>query len=86
MGRAQTVGQRPRDSGGPGVRGDDEHMSVPTWRMRQLQDIEHAAQATVIALADHDREWADRHVSKRPHVPEALRDAVDGLADALGND
>jgi hypothetical protein len=32
-------------------RGDDEHMNVPTWRMRQLQDIEHAARESVELIA-----------------------------------
>lgn len=28
-------------------RPDDEHMAVPVWRMRQLQDVEHAAREAV---------------------------------------
>lgn len=31
-------------------RPDDEHMSVPVWRMRQLQDVEHAARECVELL------------------------------------
>ena len=33
-------------------RADDEHMNVPTWRMRQLQDIEHAARSAVELIAE----------------------------------
>jgi hypothetical protein len=34
-------------SPGLGHRPTDEHMSVPTWRLRQLQDVEQAAREVV---------------------------------------
>jgi hypothetical protein len=59
-------------------RADDEHMSVPVWRMKQLQDIEHAAREAVETLTvavrrpDQDRERS-----------ALLCDARDGLVEAL---
>ena len=52
------------------MRGDDEHMNVPTWRMRQLQDIEHAAREVVLVQRD---------------LP-SLRVAIDKLEEALSDD
>lgn len=62
-------------------RGDDEHMSVPTWRMRQLQNVEQAARV-VVELS-------------RGALRESTRDAehwalfieiCDVLGEALGDD
>ena len=59
------------------ARGDDEHMSVPTWRMRQLQDIEQAARVAVELIAAAPVKW-----------PEAslVASVRDLLTDALGDD
>lgn len=51
-------------------RADDEHMNLPTWRVRQLQDIEHAAREVVVSQRD---------------LP-SLRVAIDKLAEALADD
>jgi hypothetical protein len=48
-------------------RPDDEHMNVPVWRMKQLQDVEHAAREVVAVQRD---------------LP-LLRVAIDRLEDAL---
>lgn len=60
----------------PGLhhRPDDEHMNVPTWRMRQLQDIEHAALAVLEA-------WG-----QGGFVPPGLNHALIELRDRLGDD
>ena len=58
---------------------DDEHLSVPTWRMRQLQDIEHAARECVELLPKvmHDAD---------PAQAAQLAVVYDLLHEALGND
>jgi hypothetical protein len=56
-------------------RGDDEHMSVPTWRMRQLQDIEQAALEVVELIGAtpfENRSPFEREVSA------LLSDAIEG--------
>jgi hypothetical protein len=66
-------------------RPDDEHMSVPTWRMKQLQDIEHAAREAVELIA------AERSVGSwlTPSQADARRASALGvvgdlLTEALG--
>ena len=57
-------------------RADDEHYSVPTWRLRQLQDIEHAARQCVELI----KQGGTRERS-------ALVTVIDGLlTEALGDD
>ena len=58
-------------------RGDDEHMNVPTWRMRQLQDIEHAAREVIEA-------WRTDVPRVRGSTLEE-RAAMDRLTEALGD-
>jgi hypothetical protein len=57
----------------------DEHMNVPTWRMRQLQDVEHEARQIVELIS-----------TTSPHERTRLADlaieARDRLAEALGDD
>jgi hypothetical protein len=59
------------------ARGDDEHMNVPTWRMRQLQNIEQAARQAVELINVAPVKW-----------PEASLVATvrDLLVEALGDD
>lgn len=45
--------------------------------MLVLERCEDRLQAIIDALDEHDAEWAHRHISKRPNVPEALRQAID---------
>jgi|HubBroStandDraft_3_1064219.scaffolds.fasta_scaffold598517_2 hypothetical protein len=56
-------------------RGDDEHMSVPTWRMRQLQDIEQAALEVVELIGQ--TEYEKRSAFER-EVSALLSDAIEG--------
>jgi hypothetical protein len=62
-------------------RPDDEHFSVPTWRMRQLQDIEDAARQCVelirqtrplLRAADDLASWNVLVVQVRDLLSEAL--------------
>jgi hypothetical protein len=60
----------------------DEHMSLPTWRVRQLQDIEHAARL-VAELIDETK----RRALDDPGIWKALADeAASLLEQALGDD
>jgi hypothetical protein len=56
-------------------RGDDEHMSVPTWRMRQLQDIEQAALEVVEMIGQ--TEYEKRSACER-EISALLSDAIEG--------
>jgi hypothetical protein len=56
-------------------RADDEHMSVPTWRMRQLQDIEQAALEVVEMIGQ--TEYEKRSESER-EISALLSDAIEG--------
>jgi hypothetical protein len=56
-------------------RGDDEHMSVPTWRMRQLQDIEQAALEVVEMIGQ--TEYEKRSACER-EIGALLSDAIEG--------
>jgi hypothetical protein len=56
-------------------RADDEHMSVPTWRMRQLQDIEQAALEVVEMIGQ--TEYEKRSESERG-ISALLSDAIEG--------
>lgn len=60
------------------ARGDDEHMNVPTWRMRQLQTIEDAAREVVEMTA---------HVYpvRRESMRGLLAEVHDKLVEALGD-
>jgi hypothetical protein len=61
-----------------GHRADDEHMNLPTWRVRQLQDIEHAA-----------REVVEVYRKDMPRLRGSSLDeraAMDRLTEALGED
>jgi hypothetical protein len=65
----------------PGLhhRPDDEFMSVPVWRMRQLQDVEHAAREAV--------ELATRAQASGPRSPRHVLVEVKALLeDALGDE
>jgi hypothetical protein len=63
---------------GLGHRPTDEHYSVPTWRMRQLQDTEHAARVVVeLARASLD--------SFGPEARAIFVEIRDTLAEALGD-
>jgi hypothetical protein len=55
-------------------RADDEHMAVPVWRMRQLQDIEDAAREAVELIATTPSH--DQHVAGK--VKTLLEDALEG--------
>jgi hypothetical protein len=52
-------------------RPDDEHMRVPTWRLKQLQDIEHAAR-TAVELLDEQPPDAPLVATVRDLLSEAL--------------
>jgi hypothetical protein len=56
-------------------RGDDEHMNVPVWRMRQLQDIEAAALEVVEMIGQ--TEFEKRSAFER-EVGAILSDAIEG--------
>ena len=56
-------------------RGDDEHMNVPTWRMRQLQDIEQAALEVVEMIGQTEY---DKRSELAREVSALLSDAIEG--------
>jgi hypothetical protein len=43
---------------------------------RECADLRAKLTATIAALDAHDAEWAHRHISKRPNMPESLRQAI----------
>ena len=60
----------------PMPKGDDEHMNVPTWRMKQLQDIEHAARQAVelINLTPTPLRNSNLAIEIRDALVEALKE------------
>jgi hypothetical protein len=55
-------------------RGDDEHMTLPTWRVRQLQDIEDAAREAVELVLPSKQGRTDTEA----RVHDLLTDALEG--------
>ena len=63
----------------PVARGDDEHLNVPVWRMRQLQDVEQAARECVELV----RATAPSERTTLANLATEMREL---LEDALGDD
>jgi hypothetical protein len=56
-------------------RADDEHMAVPVWRMRQLQDVEAAALEVIELIGQIE---FDKRTTFEREVGALLQDAVEG--------
>ena len=52
----------------------DEHMTLPTWRVRQLQDIEDAAREAIEILSEKRRNGTDEQAIE---VKALLEDALE---------
>jgi hypothetical protein len=54
----------------------DEHMTLPTWRVRQLQSIEDAARETVELIRETKPQDRQRRADLVAEVQALLEDAI----------